>query len=129
MPEILKTILLVSLGASGGACLRYAISKGLSHTPQQFPTFIINSAGSFLMGIAVVLIYKKLPEPWSATLALLFIAGFLGSFTTYSTFSKDLYLTLDRGFFPFLFFSLSQVLLGLGLFAAGYKGTQFFFHL
>lgn len=71
-------MLLVALGAPFGAMLRYFISRRLNHS---FPygTLIINLLGSFLLGLVA-----RYDIPM-----LLFGTGFLGAFTTYSTFNVE----------------------------------------
>ena len=60
------------------------------------PTFLVNVAGSFLIGLAFGVFQglPALPEPVKAAL----VPGFLGGFTTFSAFSLDLFrlLRTDR---------------------------------
>ncbi|MFL0809176.1 MAG: fluoride efflux transporter CrcB [Agarilytica sp.] len=81
--------LAVALGGSLGALSRYAIAISLDVTPGKFPTatFIINVLGSALMAFFFVIIAEKtiLPIVWRQII----MVGFLGAFTTFSTFSME----------------------------------------
>ena len=86
------TALLVAIAGAAGALTRYAISLAIG--PRDFPiaTLLINVTGSFLLGLVLTFAAKGRLSP-QATAAL--GVGFLGAYTTYSTFSWEL-LTLGR---------------------------------
>ena len=80
----------VAVGGALGACSRFWISAWLNEWNRSaFPlgSFAVNSLGSFLFGVLVVVILSatQLREP----LRLLVLVGFLGAFTTFSTFSFE----------------------------------------
>lgn len=76
--------LFVILGAGLGAPARFLIDQYFKKiTDKPLGTFVVNVAGSFLIGLSVVS-----PEHWHDFLAV----GFAGAFTTWSTFVLDLYL-------------------------------------
>ncbi|MEJ2442045.1 MAG: fluoride efflux transporter CrcB [Exilibacterium sp.] len=82
--------LAVALGGALGALGRYWVSVFTYPIMEnRFPlaTLIVNVIGSFLIGVFYVLIIEKgLIDPaWRNVL----MAGFLGAFTTFSTFSLD----------------------------------------
>ena len=82
--------LAVALGGALGAMGRYAVTNwAFSILENRFPlgTLLVNVIGSFLIGICYVLIIEKgvLSPEWRHLL----MAGFLGAFTTFSTFSLD----------------------------------------
>lgn len=76
---------LLSIGAIFGALSRWQLSVWLNPIIHQFAlgTLFANWAGCFLIGIAMGLNLGDNQK-------LLFITGFLGSFTTFSSFSAEL---------------------------------------
>jgi CrcB protein len=88
----------VALGGACGASLRFYISQLiLNWLGKGFPfaTLIVNITGSFVMGILFQLINHELIDI-HVHRTLLGI-GFLGAFTTFSTFSLDTLLLLQQG--------------------------------
>ncbi|MGZ5281313.1 MAG: fluoride efflux transporter CrcB [Bacteroidia bacterium] len=83
-------LVFVFLGGGAGCVLRFLISAGLANvTGLQFPlgTAIVNISGSFLIGLLAMTMQNH--HQFQALLHPLFIAGFLGGFTTFSSFSGD----------------------------------------
>ena len=77
-------VFLVALGAALGAPARFLIDNRFRKiTDQPFGIFAINVVGSFLIGLTL-----GSTEQWHDFLAV----GFIGAFTTWSTFMLDLYL-------------------------------------
>lgn len=91
--------LAVGLGAACGAWLRWGVSIWLNayHESLPYGTLIANWTGGFLIGLAVGFFekYPTLPIEWR----LLVVTGFLGGLTTFSTFSAESMLLLQRGEF------------------------------
>lgn len=88
--------LAISIGAVSGALLRCKITEwSKSQFVTNFPlgTFVINLTGCLLMGFFVT-IPKEIPG-YPQELDLLIRTGFLGSYTTFSTYGYDT-LTLWR---------------------------------
>jgi fluoride exporter len=84
------TYLLVAVFGAAGAVSRYWLDGRVTDlTHGQFPwgTFVINVAGAFLLGLLVALTTERLlPHPnWRVALGI----GFLGSFTTFSTYTYE----------------------------------------
>ncbi|TFB14274.1 fluoride efflux transporter CrcB [Filobacillus milosensis] len=77
-------ILLVALGGAIGAVSRYEVVN-LFNKKTSFPlsTFTVNLIGSALLGICFAYLLK------TDTLYIFFAVGFLGAFTTFSTFSVE----------------------------------------
>ncbi|BAQ64893.1 fluoride efflux transporter CrcB [Geminocystis sp. NIES-3709] len=80
-----KTVLFISIGAILGALSRYYLTVYFSRHSQVFPfgTLIINISGCFFMGIIAFLSQELIV---SIPFQLLFVTGFLGSYTTFSTY-------------------------------------------
>ena len=82
--------LAVAIGGALGAMARYAVSTWIFNaTSHKFPyaTLTVNVLGSFVMGILFVIIVERAALP--AEMRGLLMIGFLGAFTTFSTFSLD----------------------------------------
>jgi fluoride exporter len=91
--------LLVGVGGFVGANARYAISSGLDSVARtRFPlaTFAINISGSFLLGILGTIIARKGVANADA-IRLALGVGFLGAFTTFSTFELETHALLVDG--------------------------------
>jgi fluoride exporter len=90
--------LTISVGAIPGALSRYYLGKLLSDWfGTSFPvgTFVINLSGALLMGfLAMVTVERVVLSP---ELQLLMMTGFLGSYTTFSTYALDISTLLRRG--------------------------------
>ena len=81
-----------------GALARYALTVLLTPllTRTGFPwaTLLINVSGSFALGLIAALAARNVVSPeWRAAIGV----GFLGAYTTFSTFSVDLDGLLSRG--------------------------------
>ena len=116
------TWLLVVLAGATGTAARYGI--GLAVGPREFPwaTLGINVAGSFLIGLVLTMGALGRVSPQTTTALAV---GFLGAFTTYSTFSWET-LALGRANHVALavLYVLVSVLLGLLAAGLGYRLGQ-----
>jgi len=94
-----QVYLLIALGGACGALSRYGIGRAVNiylaqvHWP--LGTFAVNIAGSFTIGALYVLITEKstIHTDWRYVL----MVGFLGAFTTFSTFSLESVAMLEAG--------------------------------
>lgn len=94
----MKTLIAIALGGAVGALARHFFAAQVMRwTGGGFPwgIFAANVLGSILMGILVHAL-THLPEPMPALRAFLAV-GMLGAFTTFSTFSLDIVLLIERG--------------------------------
>ena len=105
----------VAVGGGLGAMARYAVSTLIFQvSSHKFPyaTLTVNVLGSFVMGILFVVIIERSALPME--MRSLWMIGFLGAFTTFSTFSLDaLGLWQNGHLFMALFYVLATVVLCL----------------
>jgi CrcB protein len=88
----------IALGGSLGAISRYWVSTATySWLGNNFPygTLMVNVTGSLVMGFLTVVLVQRFDVSDEVRLAL--IVGFLGSFTTFSTFSMDTIHWIESG--------------------------------
>ena len=91
------TYLAISIGAILGANARFLLGGWvLGRMGAEFPygTLLINATGSFAIGLAYALIERHGAPDWVRPLV---IVGFLGAYTTFSTFSLDALAEAERG--------------------------------
>ena len=122
---MLKDLLLVGLGSGLGGMCRYLVSQLLVTTQNGFPwgTFTVNIVGSLLIGLLWGL-SSRFPS-LSPVLTLLFMVGFCGGFTTFSTFSREgLSLLQMQNYTLFLLYTLGSVVLGIVAVMVGYFGGK-----
>lgn len=90
---------LVGVGGAIGAMARYGAGMAIGRFwPGTFPlaTLLVNILGSVAMGVFVGLMVRWLPA-WQAEARLFVAVGILGGFTTFSSFSLDTIVLLERG--------------------------------
>jgi len=111
--------LLIGLGGSAGAPLRYlldaAISRRASASVLPWGTIVINVLGSAILGVLV-----KLSSGHSAFYALA-ATGFCGAFTTFSTFIWETLALAEDGYRALALVNVAiSLALGLGAAALAY---------
>ena len=118
--EFTAKIIAVALGGAFGAAARYLINLSpLAGSFEKFPlhTFLINIVGSFLIGFLMVIFTDKFTENENLRLAL--NVGFLGAFTTFSTFELEIFELIRQRFFvtafAYLFLSVAVGFVGVAL--------------
>ena len=116
-------ILVIALGGALGAMARYGLSgwvQGFMTTTFPLGTLVVNVVGSFLLGFALYLLESTAP---TTELRSFVTIGFLGAFTTFSTFSYEAVVLLQGGEWTrgglyvggSLLLGLMGILMGLGL--------------
>ena len=111
--ETISKFLFVAIGGALGAVTRYGLSLifANSFAPFPFATFLINVTGSFLIGLLLTKFEAN------ETARLLLITGFLGAYTTFSTFEFEAFqLTQTKQTITaFLYIALSFALGFIGV--------------
>lgn len=109
-------ILAVAVGGATGSVLRYLVGVGsgkLFGTDFPWGTLIINVTGSFLLGAFVGLFASKWDLPQAARIFL--TVGICGGYTTFSTFSLDAWVLVERGeSFSAVAYMIASVVLSVG---------------
>ena len=118
----MSILLSIFLGGGLGALLRFLISEQanrlfLSSFP--FGTIVVNVLGAFLMGFVVSYFADKVNV--SQNIKMFLTIGFLGGFTTFSTFNSDFYQLFSNEdilaslLYLFATFTLTVIAFYLGL--------------
>lgn len=118
--EFTMKILSVAIGGAFGAVARYLVNiSPVANIFERFPlaTFLVNVSGSFLIGLLLILLTDRIEVNDNLRMAI--IVGFLGAFTTFSTFEMELYGLLREKYFitAFSYLLLSVVVGFIGLVA------------
>lgn len=111
----MKTLILIAFGGALGALSRHGVSVGFMRlVGPGFPyaTIAVNIFGSFLMGCLAGYFLQNGVS--SQPIKLFLTVGFLGAFTTFSTFSLDTITLFERGeVMPALSYVLASVFLSV----------------
>jgi CrcB protein len=115
----------ISVGAMAGATARYKLSTWLPVRPGAFPwaTFWTNVSGSFVLGVLLTLFVERFPptrylRPFATT-------GFLGGYTTFSTFSVEADLLVKDGHAALAaVYIVASLVVGIGSAWLGVLGTR-----
>jgi CrcB protein len=113
--------LAVMLGGALGALARYGLDRFIEHRAFSiFPwsTFVVNVAGCFLAGAVVAALVDRHHLPASLRVGL--VVGFLGAYTTFSTFAQETVdLAKTHDYLVAVVNATASVAVGLAAVAAG----------
>ena len=89
---------LIAVGGALGAVARYQVAASIqSRLPSAFPwgTFVVNITGCFVMGVAATVLADRIGT--GASWRFLIPIGFIGAYTTFSTFELETYRAVTQG--------------------------------
>ncbi len=118
IPEFPVRLVAIGLGGALGTLARWGVGRQVVDSALGFPwaTFVVNMAGSFLLGVIVTLVVERFPptryvRPFAAI-------GFCGGFTTFSALAVDAVQRAQHGRVGIAALYLVSSLVG-GIVAAG----------
>lgn len=117
----MNAYLLVGLGGALGAMARFGVGGLIGSLPNGFPlaTMLINITGSLAMGLLVGILARSTPQ-YGEEVRLFVAVGLFGGFTTFSAFSLESILLLERGEIGLAaLYIVGSVLLSVGALWAG----------
>jgi CrcB protein len=122
---MLKSLLVIAVGASLGAWLRWLLGMNLNALFPTIPpgTVVANMVGGYIIGLAIAFLAASpsLSPEWR----LLIITGFCGGLTTFSTFSAETVALIQEGRLLWALGSVSLHVVGsLAMTAAGLLSYQ-----
>ena len=94
----MKYVLILLAGGVGSLARYFASSAIASRFGTRFPTgtMVVNVTGCFLIGLIMTLLTERQPHPYWR---LVLVVGFLGGYTTFSSFEWETYAAVRGGGF------------------------------
>ena len=122
----MNLIIAIFLGGGCGALSRYLIIDQINKiSSNSFPygTTLVNVLGAFLIGIIYHLLISKIVI--NEQLKVFITIGFLGGFTTFSSFNLDFFKLIESGsIFLAIVYALASFLITIVAFYIGYSLTK-----
>ena len=119
--ETFTKYLAVALGGALGAMVRYYLNgSALSRVALPFPTatFVINVTGSFIIGFFLTLVTERISV--NPHLRLAVVVGFVGAYTTFSTFEYETAILLqERAYVTVFLYVVLSFVIGLAAVLGG----------
>lgn len=110
-------IALLAVSGALGALARYGIGVAFGVRSFPWPTLAINVVGSFVLGVVLLVGEERWSRDWVVAISV----GFLGAFTTFSTFSYEAQTLLRTGRPGVAFlYAMASVIAGVGAAGLGY---------
>jgi len=109
-----QNLIVIAVGGALGALSRYSLGIWISNKWNQgFPlhTFIINISGAFLLGFINILFVERyaLNPIWRLGIGV----GFLGAFTTFSTFGYEVVTLIQEGsIYTAIWYTVFSIIVG-----------------
>jgi CrcB protein len=119
----MQKIMLIALAGAVGTLSRYGlgvlVNRLVSH-PFPWATFTVNAVGCFLFGLIWQLAEQRVD--FSVEARTIVLVGFMGAFTTFSTFIFDTHALMRGGqWLQLLLYLLGQNLVGVAAFVIGWS--------
>lgn len=116
-------LLIVAAGGALGAAARYGVGRLLPAAGWPWSTLVVNVVGSLLMGLLAGWLSLRAGSAGETATRLFLAVGLLGGFTTFSAFSLETVMIIERrqfvlaaGYvFASVALSVAALFLGLGL--------------
>ena len=108
-------LIIVAIGGALGAVSRYSLGMLVAQfwkDPFPLGTWLINTSGSFAIGLCLTLLkqWKTTSSVWHLAISI----GFIGAFTTFSTFEYEIWQLIESGQSGRAsFYALASLIIGL----------------
>lgn len=120
------SLLYAAIGGALGSTARYLLASLIARhaaTHAAAGTFVVNVLGCFLFGLIAALADRRFPL--SAPARAFVLAGVLGGFTTFSSYTFDTFMLLREGHLARAAWNaLGQVVLGMAALWLGYAAVR-----